>query len=72
MLKDSIIGKVQKILTSGTYETSSRFTGEFWLPIFENEKELSDYINYCESNGQLIKANFKNYENCRTKTHENF
>ena len=65
LLKDSIIGKVQKILTSGTYETSSRFTGEFWLPIFENEKELSDYINYCESNGQLIKANFKNYENCK-------
>ncbi len=65
LLKDSLIGKVQKIITHGTFETGSRGFGKYWLPIFEDETEFKEYIDFCKSNTYLFKENFKNYEYCK-------
>ncbi len=62
ILKNSIIGKIQKILTKGTFETESRFFGKYWLPIFDDENELKDFVDFCNSNQNLYKSSFKNYE----------
>lgn len=64
ILKDSIIGKVQKILTNGTFNTESRFYGKYWLPTFEDELELKEFIEFCESKPNIYKLSFKNYEYC--------
>ena len=58
MLEDSIEGKIQKILTRGTFNTESRGHGKYWLIYLKNEKKLSEFKKYAVKS-KLICENIK-------------
>jgi hypothetical protein len=66
MLKNSIEGKVQKIITNGTFDTESRCTvsENRWLLIFEDEAEYTEFKEFAERNSSLYKIGMKSGGHC--------
>lgn len=63
LIKNSIEGKIQRIITHNTYNTGSRrVLDKYWLLLFEDEKEFADFITFAEENKQLYRPNLKSIE----------
>lgn len=69
LLKDSIEGKVQKIITHGTFNTESRGGEKWWMLVFDDNAEYQEFITYAEANPQLYKIGLKSYDNTEGKAH---
>ena len=63
MLQNSIKGKIQKIITHGTYCTGSRGSGKWWLLIFDDEADFESFLEFTQRNPDLYKVGLKNGEN---------
>lgn len=50
MIKDEIVGKVQKIITQGTFSTVSRgiSSDKFWLLLFDNNDDFDRFMDFAQ------------------------
>jgi len=62
LLKNSISGKIQRILTQNTFDTSSRFVGKYWLLYFDDENDYDNFICFAKEEEQLVVSNISNGE----------
>lgn len=62
LLKNSISGKIQRILTQNTFDTSSRFVGKYWLLYFDDEDDYDNFICFAKEEEQLVVSNISNGE----------
>jgi len=63
--KDSIDGKILKILTKGSYDTSARCLFQFeneWLLTFNNIDELEQFKDFANHNQQLFNPSLSNIQ----------
>ena len=62
LLKNSISGKIQRILTQNTYDTSSNFVGKYWLMYFDDEDDYAQFLIFAKGQEHLIVQNISNGE----------
>ena len=62
--KDSIEGKVLRIMTGGKFNMESRSSllEKYWLLLFESDSERDEFIQFAEANPSLYKVGLKNGE----------
>ncbi len=66
LVKDSLEGKIQRIITNNTFDTTSRLAlnEKYWLLLFDNDKDFKDFITFANENEQLYKVGLYNNEYC--------
>lgn len=65
-IKNSLEGKIQRIITNNTFDTSSResLIEKYWLLLFDDDKDFKKFISFAEENEQLYKVGIYNMEHC--------
>lgn len=65
-IKNSLEGKIQRIITNNTFDTCSRepLIEKYWLLLFDDDKDLKNYISFVEENEQLYKVGMNKLEHC--------
>ncbi len=66
LVKDSLEGKIQRIITNNTFDTISRvpLIEKYWLLLFDDDKDFKDFIKFSEENEQLYKVGMLTFEHC--------
>lgn len=65
MIEDEIAGRIQKIITNGTFSTVSRglSADKYWLLLFETREDFDNFIEFANNNiDKFYNSELKNGE----------